>query len=57
MGIVPAEGYTESDERPSVKLVRIPTAPTAVTITEEKGLQTAQIFDGRYAGGNCRSGR
>jgi hypothetical protein len=34
---------------PSVKLVRIPTAPTAGTVQRMKDLQTEEIFDGRYA--------
>ena len=35
---------------------QVPTASTAVTITEEKGLQTAQISDSRYAVGTRRGG-
>ena len=31
IGIASAEGYTQSDERPSGKLTRIPTAPAAAS--------------------------
>ena len=56
-GIASAERYAQSDHRPSVKPDRIPTAPTAVSITEEKGLQTGEILDSRYAVDTCRGGR
>ena len=39
MDNVPAEGYTESDHRTSVKVARIPPAPTAPTAGKEKDLQ------------------
>src|SRR5215216_5001122 len=40
IGIAPAERCTESDHRPSGKLVRIPTAPTAITSGEKKPYKT-----------------
>jgi hypothetical protein len=56
--VPPAEAYTQSNHRPSVKLARIPTAPTAITSGEEKPCKTAhfQAVDPRsvfvVAGGN-----
>jgi hypothetical protein len=55
--IAPAQGYTQSDHRPSVKLVRIPTASTAMIIIGEKTLQNGSFPGGRSAGGTFESGR
>jgi hypothetical protein len=46
-----SKGYTESDERPSGKLARIPPAPTAISSGEEKALQNDSFPGGRSAGG------
>jgi hypothetical protein len=45
----PAGGYKESDHRPSVKLARIPTAPTAILAGRRKPCRTAyfQAVDSR----------
>src|SRR5215208_1680486 len=55
--VAPQEGYTESDERPSGKLARIPPAPTAISSGEEKAPQNGSFPGGRSAGGICRGGR
>jgi hypothetical protein len=41
--VAPAQGYTESDHRPSVALVRIPTAPTAGVRCRVKDLQNTKF--------------
>jgi hypothetical protein len=53
----PAGGYKESDHRLSVKLARIPTAPTAITSGEEKTLQNSRFSCSRSAVGTYGSGR
>src|SRR5215208_5320075 len=49
--VAPPEGYTWSDHRASVKLARIPTAPTARVGWRTKELQTAGLLHGQYAVG------
>ena len=44
IGIAPAEGYTQSHDRPSVKPIRIPTAATADSTMEQKYLQNTTIY-------------
>jgi|SRR5215217_7130064 hypothetical protein len=57
IAVAPAEGYTESHHRPAVKLLRIPTAPTARVGYRTKELQTAELLHGRYAVGTYDGGR
>ena len=42
--LAPAGEYKKSNHRPSVRVVRIPTAPTAITRGEKKAPQNATHF-------------
>src|SRR5215203_364214 len=54
IGIVPADGHTESDRKLSIELVRIPTAGTTQRM---RALQNSTFLAGRYAVGTCHCAR